>query len=195
MKYPPRTIFSPGAVDSGTLAMLSLVEFQSTDVVLDLGCGYGVVGILAAKILGEENVVMCDISQEAVDCAQQNAALNHVPNIDIRFSDGFTHLPERKFTLILSNPPYHADFSVPKRFIEGSFQKLETGGRLMMVTKRLDWYKNKLISVFGGVKIYNMNGYYVFLAEKRDTSAKRRQKPKPLPKLSKKLQSKYKKYT
>lgn len=185
------SVFSPHSVDAGTLAMLSVTEFCPTDKVLDLGCGYGVVGILAAKILGMDKVVMCDISQQAVDCARQNAILNHVPDIDIRLSDGFKEIQDKTFTLILSNPPYHADFSVPKHFIEGSFQKLELGGKLIMVTKRLDWYKNKLVSVFGGVKVYEINGYFVFLAEKRAESVKKRQKPPA--KLSKKLQSKYKK--
>ena len=68
---------------------------------------------------------------------------------------------------------------------------MELGGKLIMVTKRLDWYKNKLVSVFGGVKVYEINGYFVFLAEKRAESVKKRQKPPA--KLSKKLQSKYKK--
>ena len=85
------SVFSPHSVDAGTLAMLSVTEFRPTDKVLDLGCGYGVVGILAAKILGMDKVVMCDISQQAVDCARQNAILNHVPDIDIRLSDGFPH--------------------------------------------------------------------------------------------------------
>lgn len=59
-----------------------------------------------------------------------------------------------------------------------------------MVTKRLDWYKNKLISVFGGVKIYQIDGYYVFVAEKRNTVIRKKQKP--IHKLSKKLQRKQK---
>lgn len=80
-------------------------------------------------------------------------------------------MPDNDFTLILSNPPYHTDFSVPKHFIEIGFKKLVLGGKLIMVTKRLDWYKNKLTSIFGGVKI---NGYYVFIAEKRKNEIKRK---------------------
>ncbi len=185
------SVFSPRSADSGTLAMLSITEILPTDKVLDLGCGYGIVGILATKIIGAENVVMCDVSQQAIDCARQNAVLNHVPDIDIRLSDGFEQIQDKTFTLILSNPPYHTDFSVPKHFIEGSFQKLELGGKLIMVTKRLDWYKNKLISVFGGVQVREIDGYYVFMAEKRRNSIKKKQKAPP--KLSKKLQAKYKK--
>ena len=182
------SIFSPNFIDNGTLAMLSVIDFLPSDKVLDLGCGYGVVGILAGKLIGEENVIMCDISERAVEYAKINAMLNGVPHIDIRLSDGYKNVENDDFTLILSNPPYHADFSVPKNFIESGFKKLALGGRLVMVTKRLDWYKNKLIAIFGGVKIQEIEGYYVFVAEKRSKIVKG--KPKPAKCLSKKLQRK-----
>lgn len=180
--------FSPNDVDTGTLAMLSVTDFAEGDKILDLGCGYGVVGILAARLTGQENIVMCDISESAVKQAKANAILNQVPNIDIRLSDGLRDVPDHDFTYILSNPPYHADFSVPKHFIEDGFKRLALGGKLIMVTKRLDWYKNKLTSVFGGVTIHRINGYYVFIAEKRKRIIK--EKGKNTNKLSKKLQRK-----
>ncbi|MCH5348039.1 MAG: class I SAM-dependent methyltransferase [Oscillospiraceae bacterium] len=184
------SLFSPNSIDTGTLAMLSVIDFLPRDKVLDLGCGYGVVGILAGKLIGEENVVMCDISEQAIECAKINAALNGVSDIRIILSDGYKNVEEKDFTMILSNPPYHADFSVPKSFIELGFKKLAIGGKLVMVTKRLDWYKNKLTSVFGGVKVQEINGYYVFLAEKRSRVIKK--KKKPMKTLSKKLQRKSK---
>ena len=167
-------LFSPNAVDRGTLAMLSAVEFSENDRVLDLGCGYGAVGIYAAKRIGEANVVMCDVSEDAAAAARDNAIRNGVSAIDIRVSDGFDRLPDGEFTLILSNPPYHTDFSVAKRFIEGGFRRLSLGGKMVMVTKRLDWYKNKLISVFGGVCVTERDGYYVFVAEKRGNLHKKK---------------------
>ena len=182
------SFFSPKLIDHGTLAMLSVVDFLPDDRVLDLGCGYGVVGILAAKLIGEENVFMCDISEQAVEYTKINAALNGVPNIKIRLSDGYKNIAEGDFNLILSNPPYHVDFSVPKNFIELGFRKLAVGGKLVMVAKRHDWYKNKLTSVFGGVKVQNVDGYYVFIAEKR--SQFRKKKTKPAKGLSKKLKRK-----
>lgn len=160
---------------------------------LDLGCGYGVVGILAGRLIGCEKVILCDVSERAVTQARLNAERNGLPDLDIRRSDGFSHIPEKDFTLILSNPPYHTDFSVAKRFIEGGFQRLVSGGRLVMVTKRLDWYKNKLISVFGGVKIQEIEGYYVFTAEKRGDPVRKKEKRPPA--LSKKLQRKQRKRT
>lgn len=180
--------FSPNSIDVGTLAMLSAVEFSPDDKILDMGCGYGVVGILAAKLIGQENVTMCDISEKAVKQAKINAELNGVPDIDIKISDGFSNILDNDFTLILSNPPYHADFSVPKHFIEVGFKKLAVGGKMVMVTKRLDWYKNKLTSVFGGVMVREIDGYYVFISEKRGERVPK--KEKAVGKLSKKLRRK-----
>lgn len=190
-------LFSPNAIDAGTLAMLSLIDFKENDKVLDLGCGYGVAGILAGKFMNPQNVVMCDVSEAAVNYSKINAKLNAVSGIEIRLSDGFENVPDNDFTVILSNPPYHTDFSVAKHFIEGGFRKLAVGGRMVMVTKRLAWYKNKLASVFGGVKVHEIDGYYVFVAEKRNSSIHKKidntNKNKKTNKLSKKLQRKYKK--
>ena len=162
-------VFSPDQVDKGTLAMLSVVEFSEGDKILDLGCGYGVVGITAAKTIGSQNVVMSDIHEKAIDLSRENAALNGVDGIKIVLSDGFNDIQDKDFTIILSNPPYHANFSVPKHFIEKGFNRLKLGGKMLMVTKRKDWYKNKFVAIFGGVKIHEIGGYFVFCAEKRDS--------------------------
>ena len=180
-------VFSPTAVDKGTRAMLSFVEFKEGDKVLDLGCGCGVVGILVAKQIGAENVVMCDVSENAVQLSKQNAVANGVDGVTIRLSDGLRDISENGFTLILSNPPYHTDFAVAKEFIEDGFKKLALGGKMIMVTKRLDWYRNKLSSVFGGVTVREKDGYYVFFAEKRGNYKPKKEK-KNEQIMSKKLQ-------
>ena len=161
------TLFSPKKIDIGTLSMLEEIDFNLESKVLDLGCGYGVVGILAAKIIGEDKVVMCDIDDNAVNISKNNASLNGVGNICIIKSNGVKDININDFSIILSNPPYHTDFSVAKHFIEIGFYKLVLNGRFVMVTKRFDWYKNKLTSVFGGVKVIEKNGYYIFISEKR----------------------------
>lgn len=160
--------FSPGKIDAGTLTMLSCVEFAQGQKVLDLGCGYGVVGITAARSIGATNVYMVDVDQEAIVYSMKNAKRNEVEGVSIIQSDGFDSLNETGFDLILSNPPYHTDFNVAKKFIEKGFNRLKIGGKMLMVTKRKDWYKNKLISIFGGVKIHEVDGYFVFEAEKRN---------------------------
>lgn len=92
-----------------------------------------------------------------------------------------TILPAQKFFRI------HTDFSVAKRFITEGYRHLEQGVRMMIVTKRKKWYQKKFIAVFGGVKIQEIDGYYVFFAEKRErysTSEPRKRK------MSKKLSRK-----
>lgn len=88
MEFEPEpSLFSPKAVDEGTLAMLSQIDFRGEDKVLDLGCGYGVVGILAANEIGEQHVVLCDISEAAVKVAKENAVRNGFQEIKILQSD------------------------------------------------------------------------------------------------------------
>ncbi len=181
--------FSPKSIDEGTLFMLSKVQVTEEDKVLDLGCGYGVVGISIGKLIGEEKVIMSDISEEALSLTNANLARNGLNNIRVVKSNGLKEITDRDFTLILSNPPYHADFSVAKAFIEDGYKRLVLGGKLMMVTKRLTWYRNKITSVFGGVKVFERDGYYVFVAEKRRRIERRPVKKKQG--LSKKLKRKY----
>lgn len=186
--YTEGSLFSPNNIDTGTKTMLSKVEFQAGQKVLDLGCGYGAVGIYAAHFSGAENITMVDINPSAVELARKNALCNGMGDIKIFQSNGFENISKHEFDLILSNPPYHADFKVPKEFIENGFRYLKDGGRMVMVTKRKKWYQNKLKSVFGGAAVIEENGYYIFISQKRiihRTGIKDRKK------LSKKLQHKY----
>ncbi|MDE7312716.1 MAG: methyltransferase [Eubacterium sp.] len=187
--YTEKSLFSPNRVDQGTLAMLSNTAFQSGQKILDLGCGYGVVGLYAAHFSGAENVTMVDINAAAVGLAKKNAVYNGMEEIKVFQSDGISSWMEHDFDWILSNPPYHVDFHVPKKFIENGFCHLKDGGCMVMVTKRYQWYKNKLASVFGGVKVMEENGYYIFISQKRAVHNRKRKKKQVL---SKKLQRKYK---
>jgi 16S rRNA (guanine1207-N2)-methyltransferase len=162
-----RMLFSPKRIDKGTLAMLSVVEFAENDKVCDLGCGYGFVGVLAAKIIGANNVILLDNEQLAVDISKENALLNDLSSLKVYKSDGFNNIEDHDFTKIICHPPYHTDFSVPKTFIEKGFNRLTINGKMYMVTKRKEWYKNKLISIFGGVKIWEIDDYFVFMALKK----------------------------
>lgn len=163
-------VFSPKAVDRGTLMMLEAAApyFAPGVKVLDIGCGYGAVGIYVAMLCGPENVTMSDICPVSAELAAHNAELNGVSGVEIILGEGFSGIKGAGYGLILSNPPYHADFSVPKEFIEKGFNRLAVGGRMFMVTKRGEWYKNKFKAVFGGVSVSNSGGYFVFMAEKRE---------------------------
>lgn len=170
------SLFSPNHADVGTITMLKYVELKPDDKVLDLGCGYGIVGISIAKVIGDSQVFMIDCNRLATEISRENAIGNSVPNVTVECGDGVTTFKDNDFSLILSNPPYHADFSTAKSFIEQGFKHLKMNGRMVMVVKRLDWYKNKLVSVFGGVKVIEDNGYYVLISEKRSYVHKPKEK-------------------
>ena len=163
-------LFSPRSVDDGTLAMLKQVQFAPDDKVLDLGCGYGAIGVVVAKLIGPEKVFLLDSDPLAIAYAAKNLKLNGVDGARCVLSDGFRSSSETGFTKILCNPPYHTDFSVAKHMIEKGFNRLAIGGALWMVTKRDTWYRNKLGAVFGGVRLHLVDGYYVFEAIKRSAT-------------------------
>ena len=163
------SLFSPNEADRGTLSMLRHVEFTPDMKVMDLGCGTGIVS-LAACCFGVDphNIVMTDIDPVASSVSLENMKRNGFEGAVVVTGDGLTNVPGSGFDLILSNPPYHTDFKVAKTFIEKGFNRLKIGGKMYMVTKRKDWYKNKLIAIFGGVKIFEDDGYFVFEAQKRN---------------------------
>ena len=173
------SLFSPAKLDRGSLAMLSCIRFQPHDKVLDLGCGYGLIGIYAAKVIGAESVWMADSDRVAVESAVKNLALNGVEGVSVVMSDGFRQIRETNFTKIICNPPYHADFSVPKHFIEKGFNRLALQGAMYIVTKRRTWYQNKLRSVFGGARVHELDSYLVFEAVKRSFTYARQAERKP----------------
>ena len=175
-------LFSPRHIDRGTLAMLSVAPPEPGMRVMDLGCGYGVVGIAAARRCGAENVWMSDADPAAAEAARRNAARNGVPGVHIACGDGFDAVDAAGFDLILVNPPYQSDFAVAKRFIEKGFNRLKLGGRMAVVVKRGTWYRNKMRAVFGGVRDFEVDGYHVLVSERRSESSPRFLKNGPLKK-------------
>lgn len=163
------SLFSPMGPDKGTLSMLEHANFADADKVLDLGCGAGIVSLAACCAgVNPANVTMTDVDPVATEYASQNMHNAGFDGATIVCGDALSMVNDSDYTIILSNPPYHTDFSVAKAFIEKGFNRLKVGGRMLMVTKRRDWYKNKMISVFGGVKIYEHDdGYIVFESTKR----------------------------
>lgn len=160
-------LFSPERVDRGTVALLEAVRIGPQDKVLDLGCGYGVMGVFAATQTAPDRVWMVDRDSSAIACAERNARLNGVEGVHVALSDGFRALQESGFDKILCNPPFHTDFAVARHFIEKGFNRLAIGGAMWMVTRRDAWYRNKFSSIFGGVRVAETGGYFVFEAVRR----------------------------
>ena len=101
-------VFSKTEIDPGTLLLISALPVKAGDRVLDLGCGYGPIGIAAAYLAGPTGTVdLIDINQRAVELATMNAALNGLHNIRVWQSDGFAAVVG-SYDWIVTNPPVRA---------------------------------------------------------------------------------------
>lgn len=158
-------LFSPGGLDAGSRFMLEEAEIPAGSRVLDLGCGYGAVG-LVTDLLGAGEVVYVDDDLAALVACDRNLAAGGQKGELVH-----SHNPEvveGKFDVILTNPPYHADFGVARSFLEFAARRLKQGGWLYVVVKRKDWYENKLRSLFGGCKARERDGYWLLAAQRRE---------------------------
>ena len=162
------SLLSPQGAERGTVAMLRHAGFTPEDKVLDLGCGTGIVSLAACCFgVSPSNITMTDVDPDACTCSRENMESNGFEGATVVCGDALEAVTDKGYTVILSNPPYHTDFKVAKTFIEKGFNRLAVGGRMLLVTKRKDWYKNKMISVFGGVRIFEEDGYFIFVSNKR----------------------------
>lgn len=129
-------LFSKNEVDPGTTMLIEKMEINPTDTVLDLGCGFGSIGIVAANLAIRGKVYMVDVDIRAIKYSKINAKLNGVKNVEILASDGFEKLADLQFDKIVSHPPTHAGNETLVEFIEGSKKHLKPGGLLYFVTEK-----------------------------------------------------------
>ena len=161
-------VFSRSKVDRGTRLLIDTLPIPSQGRMLDLGCGYGPVGIVAAREQPGLEVVMVDINQRAVELARINAGLNDVPGVDIRHGEGFSMVPERDFTLIASNPPIRAGKQVIYPLLANAKDHLLPNGTLYVVIRTKQGassLERHLTTIYSRVDtIAKGGGYRVFAA-------------------------------
>ena len=127
-------LFSPERVDEGSRLLLDHVEVRRDDSSLDLGCGYGVLGIAIAKQSPGGRVHMVDRDFVAVDFAGKNAALNGASNCEVYLSNGFSHVPPVAFDTIVSNLPAKVSNELFLIMFTDARRFLKPGGKLYVVT-------------------------------------------------------------
>ncbi len=127
-------LFSPKMIDSGTKLLIDYMEIGESDQCLDLGCGYGAIGIVMAKIAKEADVYMVDKDFVAVEYAKCNVQQNHLKNCHVYLSNGFSHLSEIKFDVIASNLPANVGKEMFYVFLSDAKRFLKNNGKLYVVT-------------------------------------------------------------
>jgi len=127
-------LFSPKAIDEGSRLLLSNTEINIEDDCLDMGCGYGVLGIAIAKIASRGRTLLVDKDYVAVDYSKINYQLNNLDNCESRLSNGFSNIQENeKFSLIVSNLPAKTGNEMLSLYLHDAYSHLKPGGRFVVV--------------------------------------------------------------
>ena len=160
-------VFSKKMIDFGSQLLLKCLEVNQGETVLDVGCGYGPLGLSLAKAYGAQ-ATMVDINNRALDLTRQNAERNKVEATI--FQSNIYEQVEGHFNHVISNPPIRAGKQVVHEIIEKSKDFLEIGGDLTIVIQKKQGApsaKSKMEDVFGNCEILKKDkGYYILRSVK-----------------------------
>jgi 16S rRNA (guanine1207-N2)-methyltransferase len=165
------SVFSKKRVDTGTRLLIESMVLPDRGTVLDVGCGYGVVGIAAAALHLGLKVVMTDVNVRAVRLARENIERNRVANAEVRCGYLYEPVEDSTFNVILSNPPVSAGMEIVKAIITQAPSVMAPNATLQMVVKSKIGGKSLpalLETTFGNSSVLaRESGYRVLTAEKR----------------------------
>lgn len=133
--WTDRGVFSRQRVDRGTRLLLAEIEIPPAGRFLDLGAGYGVIGIVLASRAPEAWVDLVEKNRRAAALARVNLALNGVTNARILEGDGFEPVAGQRYHLIVTNPPLRAGRALVEHWMDQAYRHLVPGGRFYMVAR------------------------------------------------------------
>lgn len=128
-------IFSKNHVDFATDFLIRTIYSEVKGDILDVGCGYGVIGITLSRNKNVSNVTMLDINHRALELANRNAKANKANNLKVIESDGFENI-NNSYDTIITNPPIRAGKSVIYKIYEDAKKHLKAGGILFLVINK-----------------------------------------------------------
>lgn len=171
--YTSNSVFSKNGVDFGSMLLVETVIKENENFkgnILDLGCGYGPIGVMLAKLIENANVTMSDVNERALELSKMNAEENKVKaRVKTLSSSAFENINEN-FDMIVTNPPIRAGKDVVFSFYEGAYEHLNKGGHLYVVIQKKQGApstKEKLESLFGNCETAEKkSGYFIFRAVK-----------------------------
>ena len=159
-------VFSKGELDFGTnLLIKNVLERKISGEVLDLGCGYGPIGITLAKILNCQ-MTMIDVNKRAVHLTKMNIKDNGVNNTEVLVSEGYNELKDRKFDYIVSNPPIRVGKQILYDLLIKAKDHLKENGEMYIVVRK-EQGANSLIrdmSAYYQVEVIDKDkGFFIIL--------------------------------
>lgn len=161
-------VFSKGGLDDGSRIMLAALPALSGRV-LDLGCGWGAMGLALAKANPAAQFVLSDVNARAVELARRNLAAAGIANAEVFVSDGLSQL-EGTFDVVVTNPPIRAGKQVIYRLFEQSHARLNEGGALYVVIRKQQGAPSAekfLVALFGHARmIAREKGYWIIECRK-----------------------------
>ncbi|WP_078551160.1 class I SAM-dependent methyltransferase [Bacillus alkalicellulosilyticus] len=165
-------VFSKKEIDFGTQLLLESFEFPTSGegALIDVGCGYGPIGITLAKEDKSRKVYMVDINERALELSRKNAEKNGAANVVVRKSRLFDNVNTQKFSAVITNPPIRAGKQVVHELFEQAFEQLETNGELWVVIQKKQGAPSaieKIKSLFQECEVVSKKkGYYIIRAKK-----------------------------
>lgn len=164
------SVFSKKRVDLGTRLLIEAMILPETGSVLDVGCGYGAVGIAAASFNPRLSVVMTDVNMRAVHLAQRNLELNRVKNAEVRHGALYEPVKDLRFDCVLSNPPVSAGMETVKAIITQAPSVMAENAVFQMVIRSKIGAKilpQVFAEAFGNFQVLaRESGYRVLMARK-----------------------------
>lgn len=162
-------VFSKSGVDFGTYVLLeTLCELNLDGSLLDLGCGYGVIGIVLKTWFPTLEVTCSDINTRAVELTELNAKRNNV-QLNTQVSDGFDRI-KQKLDIVVTNPPIRAGKQVIYKMFRDAYEHLNAGGTLYVVIRKqqgAESAKHEIADIFGECEtIAKKKGYWILMAKK-----------------------------
>ncbi|MFP3392982.1 class I SAM-dependent methyltransferase [Brevibacillus sp. SIMBA_040] len=163
-------VFSRDRIDFGSVLLIEDMDIPSRARVLDVGCGYGPIGLTAAGLAAEGQVTMIDVNERAVSLARRNAELNGVENVEVLVSDVYSGVQGKQYDIILTNPPIRAGKEIVHRIFTEGYELLAEGGEMWVVIQKKQGAPSalkKLQETYHEViEIDRKKGYHIFRAIK-----------------------------
>lgn len=167
-------VFSKGKIDFGSdlLVRTFLKDHPPgpSKTIVDVGCGYGPIGLMIAKVSPHHEVIMLDVNHRALSLAKENSEKNHIEHVVIKESDGLAEILDDSVDMIVTNPPIRAGKSVVHGILEDAYHKLKPDGELYVVIQKkqgMPSAKKKMEAVFGNVETLAKDKGYYILKSKR----------------------------